>query len=149
MQKRSMLLLSALVVACTPAPRLGPAPMSAPMAAPMGFPVGTYTTTIVTSDIPASVSADMRTGLAGAWEIAFGDNGHAQVSVNGRQVVDAPFQVSGRDFTLGEDTGEYACHSPARYTWHATATELHLSRVEDSCDGRAVVLTAHPLVLRR
>ena len=153
MHRLSLLLLPALVAACQPmaAPAASPpaaAPPSAPMAMATGFPMATYTTTMVAADVPAGAPADMASQLVGSWTIAFGDNGHAMVSLNGRQMVDAPFTVSGNVLTLTEDTGEYACHSTARYNWHATATELHLSKLEDACDGRAAVLTAHPLVRR-
>jgi hypothetical protein len=151
MPKLSLPLLCALVVACTPmaTPAASPPP-SPPPAAPMsmggGFPVATYTTTIAAGDVPASASAEERAGIVGAWTIAFGSNGHATVSYNGRQVVDAPFQVSGNQLMLTDDSGEYACHSNARYQWHDAGAELHLIKVEDSCSGRAVTLTAHPLV---
>lgn len=149
----SLLLIPALAAACTTAPGPEPAPMSPPPAPPAmamsgGFPMGTYTTTIADGDIPATVSADMRSALVGAWEIAFGSNGHAMVAYNGRQVVDAPFQVSGNQLVLTEDSGEYACHSTARYTWHAAGNELHLTTAQDPCDGRMVVLTKHALVRR-
>ena len=149
MPKLSLLALVALAAACTP---MGPGPVITPPAAPMamaaGFPEGSYTVTLAASDVPAGAPDDMRTSLVGNWVIAFGHDGHAMVSVNGRQVVDAPYSVSGNELILTDDTGEYACHSNARYTWHSTSTELHLSRVEDACDGRAVALTAHPLVRR-
>lgn len=146
----SLFLVPAFLAACTPAPAPAPAPMSPPPSMSMSgsFPTGTYTTTIAEGDIPASAPADMRSAIVGAWVIAFGDNGHALVNFNGRQVVDAPFQVSGNQVTLTADTGEYACNSTAHYTWHAMGGELHLTRVDDACDGRSVVLTAHPLVRR-
>jgi len=154
MPKLSLLALAALAAACTP---MGPGPVVGPESPPMapatamaaGFPEATYTTTIAAGDLPASAPADMSAQMVGAWEIAFGGNGHALVSFNGRQMVDAPYTVSGNQLTLTDgDTGEYACHSNARYTWHATATELHLMKVEDACDGRVVALTAHALVRR-
>jgi len=144
-----MLLLPLLAAACTtmsPAPAPAPA---APMAMTMagGFPLVAHTVTIADGDIPASAPADMRSALVGPWVVGFGNNGHAMVTVNGRQVVDAPYTISGNTLTLtAEDSGEYACHSTGTYTWHATATELHLTRVNDSCDGRVVVLTTHALV---
>src|SRR4051812_45190259 len=149
----SLLLLPALAAACTTAPAAAPAPMSPPPAPPAmamsgGFPTGTYTTTIAEGDVPANAPADMRSALVGAWTIAFGSNGHAMVTYNGRQVVDAPFEVSGNQLTLTDDTGESACHSTARYTWHAAGNELHLTTAGDACDGRMVVLTRHPLVRR-
>ena len=151
MPKLSLLLLPALALACTPmaTPAAAP-PAAAPMAMTMadGFPHGTYTTTMVAGDLPAGAPADMATQLVGPWVLAFGDNGHALVSLSGRQVVDATYSSSGNELTLGQDTGEYACNSNARYTWHAAGGELHLTKVEDTCVGRSVVLTAHPLVRR-
>ena len=151
MRTLSLLLLPALVAACTPMadpPATIPASADRVMATPAGFPVATYTTTIVAGDIPAGAPADAAAQLVGAWTIAFGNNGHALVTFNGRQVVDAPFTVNGNELVLTQDTGEYACNSTARYTWHATATELHLTKVEDACNGRALVLTKHALVRR-
>ncbi|HKP74848.1 MAG TPA: hypothetical protein VJT67_04860 [Longimicrobiaceae bacterium] len=152
MPRLSMLLLLPLLAAgcTTTTPAAAPAPAPPPPMATMGggFPMVTYTVNIADADIPAGASADMRGALVGAWVIAFGNNGHAMVSVNGRSVVDAPYTVSGNTLTLTEDSGEYACHSTGTYTWHATATELHLTKVNDPCDGRAVVLTAHALVRR-
>jgi len=152
MHRLSLLLLPALVAACTPmsTPVASPPPPPPPMAMTVvqGFPMVTYTTTIAAGDVPAGAPADMAAQLVGAWTIAFGDNGHALVTFNGRQVVDAPFSVSGNVLTLTDDTGDYACHSTARYNWHATATELHLTKVEDACDGRELVLTKHALVRR-
>jgi len=149
----SLLLIPALAAACTTAPAPEPAPMSPPSAPPAmsmsgGFPTGTYTTTIAEGDIPANAPAEMRSMMAGGWVIAFGADGHALVTFNGRQVVDAPYRIIGSELVLTDDTGEYACHSRARYTWHAAGNELHLTRVEDACDGRVVALTAHPLVRR-
>ena len=150
MPKLSLLLLTALAAACTtagPAPAPAPAPPpSGPVAATDGFPRVAYTTTIVAADVPATASAEERAGIIGSWVINFRSDGHAIVTYNGRQVVDAPYQVNGTELLLTEDTGEYACHSNARYRWPATATELHLIKVEDSCDGRVVALTAHALV---
>jgi hypothetical protein len=150
MRSLTLLLLPALVAACQPmattaaSPPPPPAPIT--MTVTNGFPMGSYTTTIAASDIPAGAPEEVRSGVVGAWVLAFGSNGHAIVTYNGRQVVDAPFQVNGNQLVLTDDTGEYACHSTARYTWHAMGNELHLTKVEDSCDGRAIVLTMHALV---
>jgi len=149
MRKLSLLLVPVLAAACTTAPGPDPAPPGPPaVTVSRGFPMGTYTTTIAESDVPASAPAELRAGLVGTWTIAFGANGHAIVTYNGRQVVDAPFQVNGNQITLTDDTGEYACHSTARYTWHAMGNELHFTRVEDTCEGRVIALTARPLVRR-
>lgn len=115
--------------------------------APAGL-AGTYTTTIAEGDIPASAPADMRTGMAGAWEMTLDGSGHAVVRYNGRQVVDAPYTMNGSELTFTDDTGEYACHSPARYTWNVSGGQLRFTRIEDSCEGRVLALTAHPWAAR-
>ena len=155
MPRLSLLLLPALVLACTQTPPPAAPPMAVPPAAaptPMtvvdGFPHGTYTTTIVAADIPASAPEEARGQISGAWVIDFGTNGHAPVTLNGRQVVDATFTVNGNQLVMGTDSGEFACNATARYTWHAAGGELHLTKLEDPCAGRSVVLTAHPLVRR-
>jgi hypothetical protein len=152
MPRPSLLLLPLLLAACSmgpatePAPAPAPAPASSNVApAPAAFPVGTYTTTIVDGDFPPGAPADMRSGVSGPWEISFG-NGHVLATYGGRQVADVPYTVNGDELHFSPDSGEYACNTGGRYRWHATATELHLTKIEDSCDGRAVVLTSHALV---
>ena len=136
MSRLSLLLLPALA-ACAMA---GPAAMPAPTT----IAPGTYTTTIVEADIPAGASADMRTGIVGNWEIIVHGPTHAVVRVNGREVVSAPFELQGNQITFQEDSGEYACHAVGRYSWAMSGSTLRYTRIEDSCDGRYVVLTAHP-----
>lgn len=153
MRKLSLLLVPAVLAACSmgtasePMPAPAPAPAPAMNMSPAGFPTGAYTITLVQADL-ASVAADMAANMVGTWVIDWGANGHALVTYGGRQVVDATYTVSGDELALGEDSGDYACHANARYRWHATATELHLTKVEDPCDGRSVALTAHALVRR-
>jgi len=153
MPRLPILLLLPVLAACATAapdpdgmPSGTPATMAATPAA--GIPSGTYTTTIADADVPASAPADMRSQIVGAWEIVMDGSGHAMVRFGGRQVVDAPYTVSGNEITFTEDTGEFACRSSARYTWQASGGQLRFTKVEDSCDGRAMVLTAHPLTRR-
>jgi len=147
MTKLSLLLLPALA-ACAAATNSA-APSAAPAAPPTmaisagTFPAGTYTATLVDADIPASAPADMRTGMVGTWEVTFDGSGHLTARYGGNTMVEGAYTVNGSQITFGEDTGEYACHTPATYNWHATATELHFMKVNDSCDGRAIALTAH------
>ncbi|HEX8242548.1 MAG TPA: hypothetical protein VF541_03610 [Longimicrobium sp.] len=118
--------------------------------APTGLATGTYTTTIVAADIPAGAPADMAAGEVGIWRFTVMGNGHALVSFNGQQVVDATYQVNGSEITFGaDDTGEYACHTPARYTWRISGGQLYFTRVEDGCEGRVIALTAHPWSVAR
>ncbi len=147
MTKLALLLLPALA-ACstattTAAPPAAPAPPPAMAAAAATFPAGTYTATLTEADVPASAPADMRTGIVGPWEISFDGNGHVTARFNGNVVVEGPYTLSGSQINFGEDTGQYACHSPATYNWHAAGNELHFQKVNDSCDGRAMTLTSH------
>ena len=64
-------------------------------------------------------------------------------------MVQAPYVVSGSRFTLTvDDTGPYACKEEGRYTWQMSGDRLTLTRVQDECAGRAVVLSARPLTRR-
>ena len=81
MSRLPLLLFSTLLAACaTVAP------------APAGLAAGPYTTTIVAADIPAGAPADMAAGEVGIWQFTVAENGHALVSFNGQQVVDAPLR---------------------------------------------------------
>ena len=146
------LLLFGALAACTPAstgtmPPPPPAPDAA-MAAPPGISSGTYATTIAAADFPASASADMQSGMVGTWELVMDRPGHAVARYNGQQVVETEVQVQGNQVTFTNDTGQYACGTPGRYTWEMTAAGLRFNKVEDACDGRAVALTAHPWARR-
>ncbi|HEX8693556.1 MAG TPA: hypothetical protein VF746_14130 [Longimicrobium sp.] len=142
MTKLPLLLLPVLVACATTVS------VPAGSVAPAGIAAGTYTTTIAASDLPASAPAEMRSALVGTWEMIVDGSGRALVSFNGRQVVDTPYQVNGSEISFGTDTGEYACNSPARYTWRMAGGQLFFTRIEDSCQGRVVALTTHPWTRR-
>ena len=151
--KKCTLLLFAALAACAPASSgtMSPPPPPSPAmasAAPMGLGTGTYATTIVAADLPAGASADMQSGMVGAWELVVDRPGHAIARYNGQQVVETAFEVQGNQITFSNDTGQYACGTPGRYTWEMTAAGVRFTRVEDSCDGRAVALTLHPWARR-
>lgn len=145
MSKLNLLLLASLA-ACSTMPPAATAPatsMTAP-ASSMAAPTGTYVATVVASDIPASAPADLQSGMVGAWQLVFDAPGHALVRYNGEQVVDAPFTVQGNHITFGDDSGSYACHDTAHYTWQMTAAGLVFTKLDDACEGRMLVLTRHP-----
>ncbi|HEU0078339.1 MAG TPA: hypothetical protein VFQ76_11855 [Longimicrobiaceae bacterium] len=110
---------------------------------------GEYTVTIAAADIPAAMPDSMRQGMIGTWNIALHEGNHLLVTYNGREVVQGPYMVSGNQLTLpANDTGPYACRSAATYTWQMSDGQLSLTRVQDTCDGRALVLTRRPLMRR-
>jgi len=107
------------------------------------MPTGVYAATIAAADIPASAPADLQSGMVGAWQLVFDAPGHALVRYNGEQVVDAPFTVRGNQITFGDDSGAYACHDTAHYTWQMAGAGLVFTKMDDSCEGRALALTLH------
>lgn len=147
MPKLNLLLLATLA-ACSTMPPAAAAPatsMTGPAPAPsMAAPTGVYAATIAASDIPASAPAELQSGMVGAWQLVFDAPGHALVRYNGEQVVDAPFTVQGNHITFGDDSGSYACHDTAHYTWQMTGAGLVFTKLDDSCEGRALALTLHP-----
>ncbi len=158
MSRLALVLL--LLAACAPPPPDpappapaapdAPAATAAPMApdAPAAV-TGEYAVTIALGDVPTTMPDSMRQQMVGAWTLALHEGGHSVVTHNGREVVQAPYAVSGNQFTLtAEDTGPYACKSAASYTWQMTGNQLALTRVQDTCDGRVVVLTTRPLTRR-
>ncbi|HEX8907264.1 MAG TPA: hypothetical protein VF771_20600 [Longimicrobiaceae bacterium] len=154
MKTLTLLLLPALAACATATPEATPAaaPPAAPAAAaaPAGIGAGTYTSTIAAADIPAGAPADMATGMVGEWQLVTNGSGQAMVSYNGRQVVTAPYQVNGNEITFAaNDTGEYACNAAGRYSWRISGGQLYFTKIEDTCQGRAIALTAHPWSARR
>lgn len=160
---RLALVVLLLLAACAPPPppEAAPAPAApaaapAPAApavpdAPAAPPVvtGEYTVTLATADLPATMPDSMRQQITGTWVLALHDGGHAVVTQNGREVVQAPYVVSGSQFTLtADDTGPYACKSEGRYTWQMSDDRMTFTRVQDECEGRVAVLTTRPLVRR-
>ncbi|HYH79953.1 MAG TPA: hypothetical protein VEX86_09145 [Longimicrobium sp.] len=141
MPKLTVLLLATLAACSTMPPGTASPPPAMPPA-PAGFGPGVYSVTLADSDLPLSAPTGMRTGMVGTWEMTVDGPGRALVRFNGQQVVDMPFQMQGSQVTFSEGTGQYACQGPGRYTWEATAAGLRFTRVEDSCNGRAVALTS-------
>lgn len=110
---------------------------------------GEYTVTLAAADLPPTMPDSMRQQIVGTWTIAFHGGGHAVVAQNGREVVQAPYAISGDRFTLtADDTGPYACKSEGTYAWQMSSGRLTLTRVRDECEGRVVVVSTRPLVRR-
>jgi hypothetical protein len=133
---RALLLLSAVALVTAPA-----ASQSG------GIPAGSYRTTLTKADLTGRVKAEEVDSVAGPWVLAFDATGHMTVQRNGQQVVEGTAQLKPghRVYFDAKDTGPYACHMPATYRYAVSRTRLTLTKVSDKCDGRAAVLTAHPL----
>jgi hypothetical protein len=94
-----------------------------------GTITGTYTTTITGN-----------TTLKGTWVLAFAKNGTYTVSENGHAVIRGTSTSTPVTVTFGHETGPLACTAGAKYTWKRNGKTLKLTRVKDTCPGRAAVL---------
>lgn len=113
---------------------------------PSSVPAGTYTTTITKRDLPKTMPAAEADSTAGAWAITMDGADHFTVTFNGKQVVAGAFTTKGKRVTFdANDTGVYACHMPATYTYAVVKSGLKFTRVADKCMGRSVVLGKHTL----
>ena len=82
---------------------------------------------------------------AGMWEVSFAEDGGFTVTHDGEGVVQGRYTVEGNRLTFTDESGPLACDQPAAYEWSLSGSELTMTRVEDACEGRAGVLSAHPL----
>jgi hypothetical protein len=93
------------------------------------LPLGKYTRTVTT---PAR--------LKGVWVLDFLKGGKYTIADNGAVVVRGHFQSTTRLYLSGE-TGPAACPQFGVYTWKRAGKTLTLTKVSDSCAGRAAVLS--------
>jgi hypothetical protein len=152
MRKLSLVFLP-LLVACAPAPGPtadGPAPAAQTAASTSTAAIaGDYTVTLAASDLPAAAPQELRTRVAGAWTMAFHGPNHFVGSLNGRQVLEGPYRVSGNQvmFSTGE-SGPYACNTPATYSWRTTTGRTVFALVgTDACAARILWMTSRPYTL--
>ncbi|HEX8210044.1 MAG TPA: hypothetical protein VF584_07640 [Longimicrobium sp.] len=135
---------------CVEDPGIGLLVVGAPVGptqGPAGAIAGEYAVAIAAADLPASTPGDVRSNVVGSWRLSFRPQGDVTVGLNGREVVRSAFEVRGNTILFpATDSGQYACHRPATYTWSRTGRELTLKAVADDCPGRVAVLTTHPLV---
>jgi hypothetical protein len=111
------------------------------------IPPATYMTTISSQDIPASFPPEAGELLVGAWQIEFTDNGIAFVTRDGELVVTTRYHTNPARLILQDQGGSLACLPPRAgvFAWALEQDVLTLAEVQDTCAGRALVLTAHPL----
>ncbi|HVT39572.1 MAG TPA: hypothetical protein VHE78_11040 [Gemmatimonadaceae bacterium] len=132
----SLLVFCASALAFTPASRERRAPE---------FPRGTFTTTIARGDVPADIPDETATSVASPWEISFTDNGKLIARKDGADVVRGDYAATATSVVFSNDSGEYACGVTGTYAWKLDDKNLVFTKSDDSCAGRVVVLTVHPL----
>ena len=110
---------------------------------------GRYTTTISAEDIETldTLDPDIASNQGG-WDITLTDEGDFTAELEGQWIADGNFTVNGNSI---EVYIEYVCDdcqcqaNVGRYVWALEDDHLHFRKVADSCDGLALVMTAHPL----
>ena len=119
-------------------------------ASPIQPPPGTYTTTITEADIPPEFPPEFIPILVGQWESEFTEAGSIITSKDGEVVVVGRYTSTPVRVVLTDLLGPLACNinpgwATGVYGWMFDNNELTLTVVHDACEGRPVVLTAHPL----
>ena len=111
------------------------------------IPLATYMTTISQQDIPASFPPEAAELLVGEWQIEFTDSGIAFITKDGELVVTTRYHTNPARLILQDQSGSLACLPPRAgvFAWALEQDVLTLTEVQDTCAGRALVLTAHPL----
>jgi hypothetical protein len=110
------------------------------------FVYGTYAVTIAKDEIPTTVSANLATMLPGYYKVTFTPEGSCILVKDGEVAASGgTCKTEGNVLVFsGNDTGKYSCQIWARYTWAIEGKNLTLTRRQDNCTGRFVVMTTHP-----
>ncbi|HKA21610.1 MAG TPA: hypothetical protein VKN18_25260 [Blastocatellia bacterium] len=114
------------------------------------LPPGIYATTITASDVPPYFPPEVIEILVGEWRTEFTDGGTYIVTKDGEIVVVGRYNSNQSRLIMTDLQGVYACTdvpgvATGVYRWSLENNELVLVPVNDRCDGRPVVLTAHAL----
>lgn len=126
------------------------APTPMPATPLPSFVYGTYTTIITKEDVPAGLSSELAAAIPGKYEITYAPDGRMTLVRDGKERARGTFRLKGDQLLFNaDDTGSYACQMFARYTWAIDGKNLMLTKLQDGCDGRVVVMADHPLVLER
>ena len=119
--------------------------------APTSFPPGTYFTQITDADIPSGFPLD-QVDLRGEWELEFTQAGRMHLRQGGEELATGDYTSDAETLEFGEDEGPLACSffdlGNGRYQWSQDGDTITLVLISDRCDGRAIVVTAHPLKSR-
>jgi hypothetical protein len=111
---------------------------------------GTYATAITPEDIPASFPPEAIPLLSGYWELQFAENGTALARKDGETVVTASYIATPGHLVFHDEGGTLACTEPGTatgvYALMIDGDQVTAKAVHDGCAGRALVMTAHPLL---
>jgi hypothetical protein len=112
--------------------------VSAAPTAAGGFPLhGTFKTVITNASVAQ---------LDGTWQVFLLPTGHYTIERNHTVLIRGRDTQTATTISFGHESGPAACTGPnATYRWSLRSGLLHLSTVLESCLGRHVVLTTHPL----
>jgi hypothetical protein len=109
-------------------------------AAAAGTPLqGTFKTEIANAPIKQ---------LDGTWQIVLQPAGRYMIQRTGTVLVRGLDAQTATTISFGHESGPAACtgaEAAATYRWSLSAGSLRLTPVHESCSGRRVVLTTHPL----
>ena len=114
-----------------------PVPPTPTVDAVVALLAGTYTTTITTQE-----AMDANADAAGDWELEFTESGILYLTWDGERLGQSRYTVTQDQMEI--EAGP-ECHSPGTYLWMLESEVLTLTRVQDSCTPRLMVLTTHPL----
>lgn len=145
MPKLSLSVLALSLVAATAAAQKPAAEKAGAPKAAAG-PSGVFSTMIAKADVPATMSKGMADSITGLWILTFAPGKPVSVKHNSKELVSAPATFSGGKMSLGaDDTGPAKCGAAAVYSYSEKngALTFKLDGV-DACNGREVILTAHP-----
>jgi hypothetical protein len=110
---------------------------------------GAYTATVAVSDLKG-VPGPQAEKMAGTWTVAFAADGTYTVRQGETEHVQGKYTIAGDEITMNDAHGDFACvgdELEGVYRVRREGTMLTLTKVkDDSCQGRAVILTAKAFV---
>ena len=94
------------------------------------------------------ISGQAVKALNGDWLVSIAQSRAYAIARNGTTVVGGKLKVTRSTLTFQDVFGPYACvgaQAVGSYSYSLAGKTLRLRRLRDSCPGRVLVLTAHPL----
>lgn len=116
-------------------------------------PVGQWSVAIARTDVPVDIASSF--SYVGRWRLGINDDGtyEAERLDVGATVVTGSWETSGDQITFTDDGGLLSCGNAAAapiidddissgtYTWARTSKTLTLTRSDDACTGRVILLS--------
>lgn len=110
---------------------------------------GAYSATVAVSDLKG-VPGPQAEKMAGTWTVAFAADGTYTVRQGETEHVQGKYRIAGDEITMNDAHGDFACvgdELEGVYRVRREGTMLTLTKVrDDSCQGRAVILSAKAFV---